>query len=414
MTNSGNNTSNKLDALFDLFEGLALNKPGKELYLKHKWTIDKAKPADVIDVVDQLVRKEIPMDQIKTGISKALNLLYQALSALPVPEPVSGGFLHTLMENNKILDEKLKALRPLIKEINQQPGNIRDLESLKTKIQEINQYPVVYQIKENLLFPVLEKHWEDFRCVQVMWSIHDDIRRNLKELIDLLEVSIANKGLPEENNLNTLLGDLFFAMYAIKFREERILIPVILKTTGEKEINEAFQSTTDLTFPYHNLRQRIVIPVQAGTQSSPTGAHTAQSYPTENLIKLPTGSLSHASLNLLFNHLPVDITYVDAEDKVQFFSDPPHRIFPRTKAVIGRKVQNCHPPESMDAVNKILKSFRSGEKDLEEFWINFRERKIQISYYALRNEQKEYMGVLEVSQDITEVQKRDGEKRLVN
>ena len=404
MTNSGNNARNKLDALFDLFEGLALNKPGKELYLKHKWAIDESKPEDVIDVVDQMVLKEIPMDQMKTGISKALNLLYQTLSALPVSEPVSGGFLHTLIGNNKILDEKLKALRPLIKEINQQPGNIRNLESLKEKIQDINLYPVVYQIKENLLFPILEKHWENFRCVQVMWSIHDDIRRNLKELIDLLEISIANKVLPEENNLNTLLGDLFFAMYAVKFREERILIPVILKTTGEKEINEAFQSTKDLTFPYQNFQQRIVIPAQAGIRS----------HPTENSIYLPTGNLSTETLNLLFNNLPIDITYVDADDKVRFFSDPPHRIFPRTKAVIGRKVQNCHPPESMDAVNKILESFRSGEKDLEEFWIDFRGRKIQISYYALRNEQKEYMGVLEVSQDITEIQKRTGEKRLVN
>ena len=408
MTKSGDQTRTKLGALLQLFEGLALNKPGKELYLKHKWAIDEAKPVDVIDVVDQLVQKEIPMDQMKTGISKALNLLYQPLSALPVPEPISGGFLNTLIENNKILDEKLKDLRPLIKEINQESGNIENLESLKTKIQDINHYPIVYQIKENLLFPVLEKHWDNFRCVQVMWSIHDDIRRNLKELIDLLDISITNNGLPEENNLNTLLGDLFFAMFAIKFREERILIPIILKTIGEEELNEAYQSTTDLVFPYHNSRNEVVIPANAETQSRPTGASE------EATFKLPTGNLTTASLNLLFNHLPVDITYVDAEDKVRFFSDPPHRIFPRTKAVIGRKVQNCHPPESMDAVNKIISSFRNGEKDVEEFWINFKDKKIQISYYALRNEQKEYMGVLEVSQDITEVQKRTGEKRLVN
>lgn len=235
MTNSGSQTKNRLDALLDLFEGLALNKPGKELYLKHKWAIDEARPTDVIDVVDQLVQKEIPMDQMKTGISKALNLLYQTLSALPVPEPVSGGFLHILMENNKILDEKLKALRPLIKEINQQPDNILNLESLKTKIQDINQYPVVYQIKENLLFPILEKYWNNFRCVQVMWSIHDDIRRNLKELIDLLGISIANDGLPEENNLNTLLGDLFFAMYAIKFRGRKIQISYYALRNEQKE-----------------------------------------------------------------------------------------------------------------------------------------------------------------------------------
>lgn len=139
MTNSGNHTRNKLEALLDLFEGLALNKPGKELYLKHKWAIDEARPTDV------------------------------------------------------------------------------------------------YQIKENLLFPILEKHWNNFRCVQVMWSIHDDIRRNLKELIDLLGISIANDGLPEENNLNTLLGDLFFAMYAIKFRGRKIQISYYALRNEQKE-----------------------------------------------------------------------------------------------------------------------------------------------------------------------------------
>jgi len=390
MTKPGKHTSNKTKALFCLFEGLASNKPGKELYLKHKWAIDTAEPADIIDVVDQLVQTEIPMDQIKMGISKALNLLYQALSDLSVLKPVSGGFLHTLIENNSFLDEKLKDLRPLIKEINKQPNNIKILKSLKVKIRDINQYPIVYQIKENLLFPILEKHWNDFRCVQVMWSIHDDIRRKLKELLDLLEKAIANNGLPEENNLNTLLGDLFFAMYAIKFREEKILIPVILNTIGEKDLNKAFQNIEGMQFPH-------------------LGAS-----PLKHEVGTDIGNISTATLNLLFNHLPVDVTYVDTEDKVQFFSDPPHRIFPRTKAVIGRKVQNCHPPESMDAVNKILKSFKSGEKDIEEFWIDFRGRKIQISYYALRNEQKEYLGVLEVSQDITEIQKREGEKRLIN
>lgn len=399
MINSGN-TEKRLTALLDLFEGMSLNKPGKALYLKHKWAIDTALPSDIIAVVDGLIKKDIPMDKMKTGISKSLNLLHQTLSSLPIEETEKGGFLHTLIENNKILDEKLKALRPLIKRINQDPQNIRTLESLKTKIQEINQYPVVYQIKENLLFPILEKHWEDFRCVQIMWSIHDDIRRDLKNLIKLIEKIIKGNEVEEDEDLNSLLGDLFFAIYAIKFREEKILIPVILNTIGEKELNEAFKNTTDLTFPFYNVVQRPVMLANASTQS-------------QNNFTLPTGNLTPEILHQVFQHLPIDITYVDADDCVQFFSDPPHRIFPRTTAVIGRKVQNCHPPESLHIVNQILESFKKGEENIAEFWIDFKDKKIQISYYAMRDEHNQYLGVLEVSQDITEIQKRKGEKRLL-
>ena len=108
------------------------------------------------------------------------------------------------------------------------------------------------------------------------------------------------------------------------------------------------------------------------------------------------------------------MSYVDENDEVRFYSDPPHRIFPRTKALIGRKVQNCHPPESVHIVNEIIESFKKGEKDIAEFWIDIRGKKIQINYYAVRDEDKTYRGVLEVSQDITEMINRTGEQRLLD
>jgi DUF438 domain-containing protein len=121
-----------------------------------------------------------------------------------------------------------------------------------------------------------------------------------------------------------------------------------------------------------------------------------------------------AELAILFHHLPVDITYVDENDTVRFYTNPPHRIFPRTPAVIGRRVQDCHPRESIDIVNRIVDSFRRGERDKATFWINIKQRKISISYYALRGNDGEYRGVLEVSQDVTDVLEMQGEKRLLD
>ncbi|MCD6347271.1 MAG: DUF438 domain-containing protein [Bacteroidales bacterium] len=416
MKNSNEN-KNRVAALLDLFEGLSLNKPGKELYIKHKWAIEEVESVDIIEVVDALVKKDIPIEMMKAGISKALNLLYLALSAYPVPEPAAGGFLHTLMENNSLLDEKLKALRPVIKRISQQDkskdntddstksANSNNYKELLAGIIELEKYTVVYQLKENVLFPVLEKEWEDYRCVKVMWSIHDDIRRNLKELANLLQDLIRQEKQTIESRFNRLIGDIFFDMFAMKFREERILIPQIMKSSGmEGELNSAFHDIQDLQFPYKTV---IAATAKGDLQSTNNQDESA-------VWSLPTGSVTPETLGLIFDHLPVDITFVDEDDRVQFYSDPPHRIFPRTKAVVGRKVQNCHPPESVHVVNEILGAFRRGEKDKAEFWINFRGKKIQISYYAVRNDKNEYKGVLEVSQEITEIQDRKGEKRLLD
>jgi len=119
-------------------------------------------------------------------------------------------------------------------------------------------------------------------------------------------------------------------------------------------------------------------------------------------------------LKLIFAHLPVDITYVDENDTVQFFSTPPDRIFPRTKAVIGRTVQNCHPHESIDIVNRIVDAFKNGEKDMAEFWFNMGPRMVLIQYYAVRSEEGEYRGVLEVSQEVSHIRELKGVKKLLD
>lgn len=140
----------------------------------------------------------------------------------------------------------------------------------------------------------------------------------------------------------------------------------------------------------------------------------------ENILTAPgmfvteTGNMTLEQVLLVFNHLPVDITVVDENDKVLFFNKPKERYFPRSPAIVGRSVNNCHPPESVHIVEEIVETFKKGERDTAMFWIELRGHFILIQYFALRTEKGEYRGVMEVSQDATDIRKLEGQRRLLN
>lgn len=135
---------------------------------------------------------------------------------------------------------------------------------------------------------------------------------------------------------------------------------------------------------------------------------------SEGFIRLETGMLSLQQLDMMLNHLPVDITYIDQDDVVRYFSHGKERIFARTKAIIGRTVQNCHPPKSVHVVEKLLEDFKSGNKDCEDFWIKSKDKYVYIRYFAIRSEAGEYMGTLEFTQNINPIQEIQGEKRILS
>ncbi|MCD6126866.1 MAG: DUF438 domain-containing protein [Methanomicrobia archaeon] len=125
-------------------------------------------------------------------------------------------------------------------------------------------------------------------------------------------------------------------------------------------------------------------------------------------------NLSYEILEAIFDAMPIEISFIDKEDTVRYYSKGDKRIFKRTPSVIGRKVQNCHPKKSVDKVNKILNDFREGKRDSAEFWIDLDNRKIYIRYFAVRDKEGNYVGTLEATQDITDIQKIKGEKRLLD
>lgn len=132
------------------------------------------------------------------------------------------------------------------------------------------------------------------------------------------------------------------------------------------------------------------------------------------IMQFENGILTKQQLDNLLNTLPLEITFIDTNDSVCFFNKPEKIIFVRTKSIIGRKVQNCHPAASLDTINKIVDSFKNGKKNQAEFWIELRGRKVHIRFFAVRDPDDKYLGTMEIVQDITEIQKLQDEKRLLD
>lgn len=352
-------------------------------------------PADFITLFDEIIQLGYKMDDIKVLTNKVLNIFHTPISDYVRFDPAPDSFLSVLEQNNHEMTLLLNKIRPVFKDFVRNTDN-SDLQKQLTELfTQLEVFTKHYTIKENVLFPIIEETWPDYRCLKIMWSFHDDIRSNIKSVItQLQEGNIVPK------TFNKCVGDIFFNMHAIKFREERILFPYILSTISEKQLETMNREGVELGYPYIQPNLKIQSKVKAEFDGE--------------LINLGTGKVSIEQIKLIFNHLPVDITFVDENNKVCYFSTPPKRIFPRTTAIIGRKVSNCHPPESVHVVEQIVESFRTGKKDQADFWIQMRGEYILIQYFAVRDESGNYKGVIEVSQEISDIKALEGEKRLLD
>jgi DUF438 domain-containing protein len=381
--------------LYKLTKGFLDGGKGGNLYTQYQSIIEAASPLEVVLAFDMIMKDNYPIEEVKSTINKVLNLLHKSLSEYKSIAPADGSYLDSLAKNNALMADKLEKLKPTVKAFNK---NSKDKDIRKTLIETFRKLLVFkkhYVIKENQLFPVIEKYLPQHGCLQIMWSFHDDIYRNLNSLIEKLSDDEA-----DVFDINQLFGIVFFNMLAIKFREEKILFPVIMESIPTEEIEILFDESLELGYPYYTPATSIT---KKKNEQSPQGK-----------INLGTGSVTVEQLKLIFAHLPVDITYVDENDTVLFFSTPPDRIFPRTKAVIGRTVQNCHPHESIEIVNRIVEAFKKGEKDMAEFWFNMGPKMVLIQYYAVRSEEGEYRGVLEVSQEVSHIRELEGVKKLID
>ncbi len=392
-----NNKEKRIEKLLEYSIGIIEGKKNKKYVEQYQQYIDMLTAHDVMHVVDMLINKGISISVLKTSIGKILNIFYKPLESKKWKNLKKIDFLNYLIQENDEVQKILESIKTLLKKINKEkePFNSSEFSVLKSKISELKKYIIHYDKKENILFPYIEKRTNNFRCTQLMWAFHDDIRNSLKKLLDLLETDNIKA-------INVEIGKIFFLIKPIIFREEYILFPAAMDFCDKRDWNKMMEQSLEIGYAYiKQPKEKISINNEA-------------EFDFDNLIDLKTGVLSAKQIILMMNNLPVDITFIDENDEVRYFSNPKERIFTRSFAIVGRKVQNCHPPDSVDVVNKIIDSFKNGEKDLAKFWIQIKDKFILIQYFALRDENNNYKGVIEVSQNVSDIRKLKGEKRLLS
>jgi DUF438 domain-containing protein len=246
------------------------------------------------------------------------------------------------------------------------------------KLEALAIVDIHYQRKENQLFPFLEKHGIT-APPQVMWSVHDEIRALIKDIRTALNSQDTAAAIDKGEKLAQKIDDMIF-------KEEKIMFPMAMEVLTKQDWEEMTSARVE--------RQASKL--------------------TEGLMSLDTGELSAQQLNLILTNLPIDVTFIDENDVVRYYSESKERIFPRSPEIIGRKVQNCHPPKSVRIVNHILEEFKAGKRDVAEFWINFQGKLVHIRYFAVRDKEHRYVGTIEVTQDVTSIKALQGEHRLLD
>ncbi len=396
MSEFTNTAKNRIGLLNKYMLGIIEGESGAQLIKDLGIKTENFIPSDLLGAFNQLFEANDDLEKMKMASNKLFNILYENLKTYPAIKEKPNGFIDYLKKDNAIAAEKLKKIKPFIKKINQKVDT-KTLLELNQRFSDLEKFTWHYTVKENVLFPILETHWQEHDCLKLMWSFHDDIRKNFRKTIDLAKIETFDL-----KAFNKYASLLFFNISTIIFREEYVLFPLMLETFDENQMDKMLHETSEMTLPFVNIDIADLKEASGNKKNK------------DNYIKFPTGEITVEQAELVFNHLPVDITFVDENDEVRYFSTPKHRIFPRTAAIIGRKIQNCHPPESVGVVDRIVDSFKNGEKEVASFWIHMGPKFVLIQYFAVRDKENKYRGVLEVSQEISEIQEIKGDRRLLD
>jgi len=361
-------------------------------------------PTEISEMEQKLIEEGMPEEEVKRLCDVHVQVFKESLDGQPLPSAIPGHPLHTLTEENRALEKILTEFKGLLERVAPADGGV-SLKKLKSEIksvlEELAEVEKHYLKKENQLFPLLESKGVSGPS-KVMWAIHDDIRMMIREFRGLLVDEKAAELVAAGRRLSEMMADMIY-------KEEKILLPMSLEALDERDWARVKKGEEEIGYAW----------VTPGTEWKP-GIGVEESPPAREYrrpaatVELDTGALTPEQVNLLLKNLPVDITFVDEADTVRYFSAGAERVFPRSPGIIGRKVQNCHPPASVYVVNRILEAFRKGERQVAEFWLQSRGRFIHIRYIAVRDDAGRYRGCLEVSQDVAAVRGLQGEQRLLD
>ena len=363
---------------------------------------------EVVEVEQELIAEGLPEEEI-LDLCDAHSSVLEGRVDLSALKPVPDGHpVDVFRKENEEIRNVTNAIFALISDIlHSSSESVREqvikLRGLYNNLYDVDKH---YQRKEYLLFPYLEK-LEITGPPKVMWGKHDEIRELIKGSIEVLQVdSLTREEL--EAAAEMVLKPAARSAQEMITKEEEILFPMALDTLNESDWYEISRQSIEIGFclydPPVDWRPEWVAE-QSINESQKSGSH----------IQLPSGSFSAEELLAILNTLPVDMTFVDKDDKVKYFSQGAERIFQRNRAILNRDVRHCHPPASAHIVDKIIEDFKSGRENRAPFWINMGGKKmIHIEYFALRNEKGEYLGTLEVSQNVQPYRDLEDEQRILS
>ncbi len=378
----------KREILKELFRELHKGKSLAELKERFEEVLKEVDAEDVARVEEELIKEGLPREEIQKVCDLHLALVKERLEGKEVslsPHHPIG----ILLTEHRMMLEMANRLKELVGKISEE--NLKEMARIAHHFKDSEKH---YLREENVLFPYLEKHGIT-EPPKVMWMEHDMIREAKKRFYKLL-------GERDGKGLVSVAEEIYQVLNTHFYKESNILFPVALRVISEEEFGEIKKEFAEIGYCCFTPEAE-----EKRAEEEEKKTHTLA-------FTFETGELSVEELGALLNTLPFDLTFVDKDDKVRYFNQSKERIFVRTKAVIGRKVQQCHPAKSVHIVERIIDAFKRGERDVAEFWISLQGKLVHIRYFAVRDKKGRYLGTLEVTQNITEIKKIEGERRLLD
>ncbi|HYE10642.1 MAG TPA: DUF438 domain-containing protein [Patescibacteria group bacterium] len=402
-----NNREYRQKVLKELIMELHAGKTVEDVKARFEDLIKGVSASEISEMEQALIMDGMPVEEIQNLCDVHAAVFkgsIEDIHKVQGPDETPGHPVHTFkLENReleKLIDERLK---PALEEFTAADSkeNVYKLLEFINLLLDIDKH---YSRKENLLFPYMEKYGIT-APPKVMWGVDDEIRAAIKQVKAMLQSYKA-----EKEQLVKKAEEAANRVIEMIFKEENILFPMVMDTLSEDEWLVIENESDEIGY--------CLVGPQGKWKPLRTNLDNKQDETVEKAIygnlKFETGLLTAKEIELMFNNLPLDITFVDKDGAVKYFSQGKERIFPRTKAIIGRQVHNCHPPASVHIVEKLVEDFKTGRKDSEDFWIKMGGLFVYIRYFAIRDENGEYMGTMEVTQNIKPIQELTGEKRLVS
>lgn len=378
--------NDRLIRLLEYIKAIENNQSNLDTYKHYELDILSVNHEELFILFDALLKEGHKPKEILVYLDKLVHVFSQSLDQKKTLL-LEDSFLDHLTQENRELEHRLNTIKQIL--IENKGVFPKDKISL---FEELDTFTIHYTKIQNILFPYLEKKADHFSGVSIMWSLHDLTRTRLKETIEAIQLE------KPFNEVSKLLGEYFFKAFGLIQKEEMILFQLCSSLCSIEELEEMRHQSFEYGFAW------IQIPVQKEYKTKTIGSA---------FFSTDTGELSFEQLSLFLDALPIDCTYVDEHNKVRYFNRPKDRIFPRSPSVIGRDVRNCHPAESVDVVNQIIEAFRKNEQSEANFWIEMRGKFLYIRYFALRDKDGIYKGVLELSQEVSEIRSLQGQRRLL-